>query len=192
MNCGVNKIVLCLIIGVIVMSGCTGNMKYEKYSSSDPELSVAMEYISGWVHRESRGARGSYASVQFIGPKTEMVIRPYMSVSARNESKVKFKPLTIEAMAESLVSGRLKFQDSKVISRSSSKVQGLKAIRVKLEYKALDKLHASDAKLVPVKEYIYILKKGNKFYTLKYFSGADDFKSFESAFIHCVKTLRFK
>lgn len=172
--------------------GNFGGLKYESYSSKDPELNITMDYILGWDYKEHRGSYGSYAQVIFIEPKKEQGLKTHIVVTVKKSSKVKFKPLTIEAMWEDLLAKRLKLKDTKVLSKSNRKLLNTKAIDIELAYKTLDKLYRVDAELIPVKERIIIFEKGEKFYTLRYMNREEEFKKFERAFYHCIKTLRIK
>lgn len=189
-------IFLFLMIGVMVMVGyygLAGGLKYEKYSSKDPELGITMDYISGWRHSEHRGSFDSYAHVLFYEPKREgKDYKAGMAVTAQKESKVEFRPLTIETAADDLLKKRMQFKEAKLLSRSKTKLLGEAAVDIRLAYRKLDKLYSVDAKLIPVKERVVIFKRGNKFYTLRYDNTEEEFKKLDSAFTHCIKSLRFK
>lgn len=189
------KIILAiLLIGVIVMINRYGgfsSLKYEKYSSKDPELNVTMDYVLGWRYSEHRGSYGSYAQVQFVEPADKDICASMVLTVIRN-SKVTFKPLTIEAMAEDLVAKRMKLKDARVLSRSKRSLLSSQAIDIELSYKTLDKLRSIDAKFVPFKEHIILFKIGDRFYNLRYTSIEEEFKKFERAFYHCAETLKLK
>lgn len=189
-------IVLFLVIGVILMFSYyswSGGLKYEKYSSKDPELGITMDYISGWRYNEHRGSFDSYAHVLFYESERKgKDFKAGIAVTAEKSSKVKFKPLTIEAMADDLLNKTMKFEDAKVLSRSKIRLLKEDAIEIRLAYRTLDKIYSVDAKLIPVKERIVIFKSGDKFYTLRYENTEEEFSRFDKAFTHCIKTLRFK
>lgn len=186
-------LVVLLIGGIFMISryGNFGSLKYEKYSSKDPELNLTMDYISEWRYSEHRGSYGSYAQVQFYEP-TKKDYGASFVVTVKKSSKVTFEPLTVEAMADDLVTKRMKLKDTKVLSSSKMRLLGLQAIDIELAYQTLDKLRSIDAKFIPAKERIVLFKRDDKFYTLRYINTAEEFKKFERAFYHCIKTLRIK
>ena len=174
---------------MIMRYGSFDNVKYEEYSSKDPELNITMDYILGWRYSEHRGSYNSYAQVQFYGLK-EKDFAPSMVVTVEHSSKVKFKPLTVEGMADDLITKRMKLKDAKVLSRSKMKLLGSQAMDIALTYKMLDKLYATDPKFIPFKERVVIFRKQDKFYTLRYMNPEEEFKKFDKAFYHCIKTLK--
>ena len=192
----VRKIYAYIIIGAIAMFnlfGCSSNVKYEKYSSKDPEINIAMDYISGWLYSEHRGSYNSYAQVLFYEKgDAKKIFKAGISVNVRGISKLETRPATIEAVADDLKSKRMKFKDSMLVSNGNLKVSGENAIVMDFSYKTLDKLYDVTAKLIPVKEKIVIFKKGNKFYTVRYENTAEDFKGFEKAFRHILNSIAFK
>jgi hypothetical protein len=167
------------------------SVKYEEYSSKDPALNITMDYISGWRYSEHRGSYNSYAQVQFYGP-IKKDFAPSIVATVQRRSKVKVKPLTIEAIADDLIAKRMKLKDTKVLSRSKMKLLGSPAINIALTYKKPDKLRSMDAKFIPFKEGVVIFQKQGKFYTLRYMNPQEEFKKFSRAFYHCVKSLRMK
>jgi hypothetical protein len=194
MNAG--KVYAYIMIGVIAMfnlSGCSSNVKYEKYSSKDSEINIVMDYISGWLYSEHRGSYNSYAQVLFYEKGDEKkLFKAGISVNVRDISKLEVRPATIEALADDLKSRRMKFKDSMMVSNGNLKVSGVNAIAMDFSYKTLDKLYDVTAKLIPVKEKIVIFRKGNKFYTVRYENTAEDFKGFEKAFRRMINSIAFK
>lgn len=192
----VKKIHAYIIIGAIAMFnlfGCSSSVEYEKYSSKDPEINIAMDYVSGWLYSEHRGSYNSYAQVLFYEKGDEKkVFKAGISVNVREESRIEIKPAAIEAMADDLKSKRMKFKDSKLISQRDSDAAGENAIVMDFSYKTLDKLYDVTAKLIPVKERVVIFKKGSKFYTIRYENTAEDFKRFEKAFSRMLSSVKFK
>jgi hypothetical protein len=193
------KIVMFLIlplIGVLAVCGLYGyfsGFKYSVYSSKDPELSITMDYLSGWLYAEDRGAGDSFAQVVFYQPgKKKQYPGPLVALTVEKSSKVKFQPSTLNAMADDLLQKVFKFQDSRVISKSKTRQFGLESYDIELTYKALDKLSNIDAKLVPVRERMVIFERNSKFYLLRYKNNEQEFAKFNKAFSHMVKTLRFK
>lgn len=192
----VKKFYAYIIIGAISMFnlfGCSSNMKYEKYSSKDPEINIAMDYISGWLYSEHRGSYNSYAQVLFYEKGDEKkVFKAGISVNVKDESKVETKPVTIQTMADDLKSKRMKFKDSMLVSSGNSNISGENAIVMNFSYKTLDKFYDVTAKLIPVREKVVIFKKGSKFYTIRYENTAEDFKRFEKAFSRMLSSIKFK
>jgi hypothetical protein len=186
-----------LIIGVISMlsgQGCSSGLKYEHYSSKDPAINITMDYISGWLYSEHRGSYDSYAQVTFYEPpdRKEKVYKAGIIITVKDSAKVEVKPPTVEAYAEDLLAKRMKFKDAKVLSRSKVKLLETDGLDIELSYKTLDKLYNVDAKLIPVKERVIILKKDDKFYILRYQNTEEDFDRFSKAFSHIIKTLKLK
>ena len=174
---------------MISRRGSSDGIKYEKYTSKDTALSITMDYVSPWRYSEHRGSYNSYAQVQFYGEK-EKDFAPSMVVTVEHSSKVKFKPLTVEGLADDLMAKRGKLKDAEVLSVSKMKLLDSEAIDIALTYKNLNKLHAVDARFIPYKERIVIFQKQDKFYTLRYMNPEDEFEKFDKAFYHCIKTLK--
>lgn len=189
-----NRKNLLLIIGVIFMFysyGCGENLKYERYSSKDPEIGVEADHVSGWLFSEMRGEGNSFAQVVFYEPKKEgEVSKTGMIITVVKAADVKFQPLTVEGMAEDLTSKRLKFKDASVLAKEKTKILGEEAWDILLSYKTLESLYAS--KLIPVKERIFLFKKGDKFYSVSYQNTEEDFERIQGAFLHLVKSLKIK
>lgn len=193
---GVKKIYAYIIIGAISMFnlfGCSSSVKYEEYSSKDPEINISMDYISGWLYSEHRGSYNSYAQVLFYEKGDEKkVFKAGISVNVKDESKIETKPVTIQTMADDLKSKRMKFKDSILVSKGNTNVSGENAIVMDFSYKTLDKLYDVTAKLIPVKEKVVMFRKGNKFYAIRYENTAEDFKRFEKAFNRMLSSIKFK
>lgn len=185
-----------IIIGAIAMFnlfGCSSDMKYEKYSSKDPEINISMDYIPGWLYSEHRGSYNSYAQVLFYEKGDEnKAFKAAISVNVRDASKLKEPPAAIEAMADDLKSKRMKFKDFVLVSEAGSKILGENAIAMDFSYKTLDKLYDVAAKLIPVNEKVAIFKKGGKLYIVRYENTAEDFKKFEKSFKHMLTSLKPK
>jgi hypothetical protein len=185
---------LTFMIGVISMlsfSGCSDTLKYEKYSSKDPEINITMDYISGWLYRETRGAKGSYAQVIFLEPQRQgKDFKAAIAVIAESSPKVDKSGLS--SFVDNLLLKRSKLKDMKLLSKDNSLLCAAEAISVELSYQTLDKLYSVDAKLIPVKEKIIILGKDGKFYTLRYINTDVEYAKFNKAFGHVVKTIQFK
>jgi hypothetical protein len=185
-----------LLIGVVYMFnsyGCAQQVKYEKYTSKDPEINISVDYISGWLYSEQRGANDSFAQVVFYQPKKKgEVSKAGITITVEKSPKVKFQPQTIDAMADDLISKRLKFKDSAVISKSNTKFMATDACDIQLTYKTLEDLLAMTAKLIAVKERVFAFKKDDKFYTLRYENTETDFDKYDKAFTHIIHSLKLK
>jgi len=185
-----------IIIGAIFMFnlfGCSSDVKYEKYSSKDPEINISMDYISGWLYSEHRGSYNSYAQVLFYEKGDEKkAFKAAIAVNVKDASKLKDPPVTIEVMADDLKSKRMKFKDCSLVSEASSKILGEDAIVMDFSYKTLDKLYDATAKLIPVNEKVVMFTKGDKLYTIRYENTAEDFKKFEKSFKHILTSLKPK
>jgi hypothetical protein len=185
-----------LAIGVISMVGslgCSKAVKYERYSSKDTEINLVMDYVSGWLFSESRGAENSYAQVIFYEPlRKDKNIKAGMVVTVRDSSKIALDPLSVDSVADELLSRREKLKDMKLLARTKNTVLGSEAVTVVLSYKTLDKLNSIDDKLTPVKEKVVIFRNNNKFYTVRYQNTEKEFGVFNQAFSHILKTAQFK
>jgi len=192
------KVAIFLILGAVYMftcNGCSGTARYSKYSSIDPELNIAMDYLSGWQPSETRGANNSYAEVFFGEPRDKEekgTRKAFIVVNSVESSKMGIAADTIEAAANDLSGKMLKFKDGKSLGRARIKIPSGEAIKLDFSYKAPDKLYAVGAKLVPVMERVVILKNGGRFYTVRYENKEEDFSKFEKDFDHMVKSVRFK
>lgn len=195
-----SKILLSMLVVIVLMTGgvfmtmCYGdsnNIVYEQYSSEDAELNISMDYVAGWKYRESRGPYGSSAQVQFIG-KVKGKFAPSFVVMIELSSKVKFNPLTIQAMADDIIAKKMFFPEAKILSQDEIKVFGFPAIEILLMYSTPEELKSINAKFIPYQERIIVFQKDGKFYTLKYMNPQAEFEVFEEAFLHCIRTLTFK
>jgi hypothetical protein len=191
---GIEKIFFVIgVISMVTFYGCSGNLKYEKYSGKDAELNVAMDYISGWMFSESRGAKGSYAQVTFYEPeRKDKSIKAGIVFMVQEAAQLKLASMNVETFAGDLLEKRKKLQDMKVLSRSKAKALGQDAVVFVITYKMLDKFYSTDARLTPIREKIVLVKAGNKFYTIRYQNMDKEFSVFNAAFDHIVKTIRFK
>lgn len=187
-----------LLLGVAYMvtcNGCSGAVKYKKYSSTDPELNITMDYISGWHYRETRGSNNSYADVFFGEPRNkgeEKVFKAFIAVTSVGAPKTAAPSAALEALADGLSDGKLKFKDGKLLNRRRIKIPAGEAIELSFSYKALNKIYSVDSKLIPFEEKVIILIKGGRSYTIRYENKEDDFSRFDKDFDHIVKSIRFK
>lgn len=182
-----NSLIMGLVIGIICMIacfGCSGNLKYERFSNNDPDLNLEMEYLSGWFSRQQKGL--DYAQVIFSEPKRQDKIFKANIVVTVKETPA----ITAEALANDLIQKRLKFKEAKLLSKSKKKILDSAAENLLLSYKTLEQLNKIDAQLIPVKERIVIFKKGTRCYIIRYQNTAEEFDKFNSAFYHSLKTLR--
>jgi len=188
------KIILAIgVISMVNAYGCSKAVKYERYSSKDAQIGMAMDYISGWAFSESRGAGNSYAQVIFYEPqRKDKNFKAGIVVTAQESSKIKLDPLSVESFADELLSRREKLKDMKLLARTTGTALGEEAVVVILSYQTMDKLYSVDAKLIPVKERIVVLKKNNKFYTIRYQNTEKEFEEFNKAFSHILGTAEFK
>jgi hypothetical protein len=185
-----------LLLGVMCMIntyGCAEGFKYERYSGKDPELNFTLDYISGWLHSEQMGSKDSFSQAVFYQPSgKDQTSMAGMVVTVEKSQNLEISAPTIDARAEDILSRRLKFKDSRILSRDKKNILGLPAWDIRLSYKTLDKLYSIDAKLRPVTERIIIFKRKDKFYTLRYQNRAEEFDKLGPAFDHLVNSLKFK
>ena len=185
-----------LIMGAIYMCsffGCSDGIKYEKYTCDDANLNISVDYVLGWKHSKQVGSYGSFTQVVFYEPEMKnKSLKALMVITAEKGSKVAFKPLTLEGMENDILKKRGFFKGMKVASRSKMRILGAEAIELVLAYMASDKLYSIDAKLVPVKERIVIVKPGDIFYTIRYENTEKDFDTYNREFTHCFKSLKIR
>jgi hypothetical protein len=188
------KIIVCLGMFFVFMSGlsgCAPGIKYARYTSKDLTLNLKMDYIAGWFYSEQRGAKNAYVQVLFY--EREQKDRPrraLIAVTARPASGFDSQPVTALSVLYDIINKRSKFKDAAIISKGErSNLLGVEARTAEITYKTLDKLHTAGAKLIPVKEKIVVLRKGDTVYTIRYENAVQDFVSFEKAFTRILKTI---
>lgn len=187
-------VVTVIVTGGIFMANHYGSSRdpgYKEYSSQDLELNIKMDYLSDWLFSEHRGSYGRYAQVQFYGTVKDD-FAPSFVVTVERSSKVAFKPLTINAMANDVIKKRMNFKDARIVSRSEIELLAVPAIDITLTYQQPDKLRSIKAKLIPFKERIVMFQKGDRFYTVRYVNPEQEFEVFEQDFLHCLGTLSLK
>ncbi|MFH0876668.1 MAG: hypothetical protein V1863_00405 [Candidatus Omnitrophota bacterium] len=173
--------------------GYSDNIKYEKYSSKDPQIDLTMDYISGWLYSESRGSYESYAQVIFFEQdKKNKAYKAGIVVTVVDGSELKINPPTLEAVADDLLSRRQEFKDEKLVSKTKSKVLGEEGIGLLLSYKVFDVRHPLERRELSLKEKVVIFKKNARFYTVRYTNTDEEFNKFQRAFDHIVQSLRLK
>lgn len=191
-----NLLFFILAIGVIFMSnilGCNNRFKYLQYASKDPLLNISLDYISGWSYREHRGDAKNYdAGVIFIEDKKGRVLKAFISAYVQQSSNTGLTPPTLEAMADDVVTKRLKLEGTKVLRKSKIKLLGEEAREILFASKALDKIYSVDAKFIPIKERLVIAKKADKFYVIRYQNREEEFDRYDKAFTHIMHSLRLK
>lgn len=180
---------------MVTCNGCSGKGKYEKYSSADPELNIKMDYLAGWQFSETRGANNSYADVFFGEPRdktNEKTRRAVMEVTSFQSSKTEAGVQTISTVADSLIDNKLKSKDGKLLGKARIRLPAGEAVDISFSFKAMDKLYSIDAKSIPVKERVLILKNDDRFYTVRYQNRGEVFDKYSKDFDHIIKSLRFK
>jgi hypothetical protein len=188
------RIIVCLGIFFVlinVISGCAPGIKYAHYTSKDSALNLKIDYIAGWIYSEQRGERDAYAQVLFYERELkDKLRRALIAVTARPASGFDSQPVTALSVLYDILNKRSKFQDAAIISKGErSNLLGVEARTAEITYRTLDKLHKAGAKLIPVKERIVVLRKGDIVYTIRYENAARDFASFEKAFNRILKTI---
>jgi hypothetical protein len=80
------KLLILFIAGAVCMtgiSGCSDQMRFERYSSKNPDLSLSMDYISGWRFSEHSGEKNSYDGVVFFENKKGDVPKALIGLTVR-------------------------------------------------------------------------------------------------------------
>ena len=183
-----------IALGAILMiffSGCSGGMKYEKYSAVDPKLNLSMEYIKGWTCTVQYGSLDSFVQAVFCEPGKDGIFAGIMAVTVKDSSKAGFSPKTIDGMLEDLIRRHMKYNSAKVVSKTRRNILGEDAFDVKFSYRSLNSFESAKAKIVPMKERVIIFKKDDKFYSIRYETLAENFNKYEKAFDHIVKSIKF-
>ncbi|OGX23775.1 MAG: hypothetical protein A3J51_00695 [Omnitrophica WOR_2 bacterium RIFCSPHIGHO2_02_FULL_45_21] len=191
----IKKINLLLLLGVIAMTnnhGYAGDFNYTRYESRDPELNISIDYLEGWICKEQRGPENKFVNILFFENRKDKDYKAFISVTVENLSAIAIKPLTIEALADDLITKRAKFKDAKLLSKAKKEILGLEVQDITMSYQALDKLHSLDAKVILVKEGMIIFIRDNKFYTIQYQNRESEFDRFSQAFSHIIETMRFQ
>jgi len=189
-----SKIVLSIIGMVFMLNfyGCSGNIKYERYSGKNPGIDFSIDHISGWQVVERIGSFNSYIQVSFYEPVMKgKGLRAGMAVTIEDSGKVAVTPKTIEGMSADLIKRRMLFDSSKVLSKTERKVAGAEAIDIELSYKTSSD-PARMGSLVFYRESVIIFERDGKFYTMRYGDFADNFDKYSKAFDHIVKSIKFK
>jgi hypothetical protein len=188
------KIILAIgVISMVGSYGCSKVVKYERYSSKDAQINLAMDYVSGWAYSESRGAGNSYAQVIFYEPqRKDKNLKAGIVVTVQDSLKLKLDSPSVESFIDDLLSRREKLKDMKLLARTQSSALGSEAVVVMVSYKTMDKLNSVDAKLIPLKERIVVFKNNNKFYTIRYQNTEKEFDEFNTAFSRIIKTAELK
>jgi len=188
----IKNIYLFSILGVIFMLnsyGCADHFKYAKFSGKEPELNITIDYISSWLHREHKQIDNRYASVVFFENIQNNNYKAKMAVTISDNLKSEASLSNLEEMVNDLVAKRLKFKDAKLLSTAKAVIFGSDAREAVFTYKAMSKFYSKDAKLMPVKERIFIFKRGDKHYLLRYENSLEEFDKYNPAFTHIVKTI---
>jgi hypothetical protein len=176
------------LIGVMVMAsfwGCSERLKYTYFVSADPQLNIVAEYPQGWLERLQKGA--DYAQALFLEPKRQDKIFKAGMVVTRKEVGV----FALEAARDDLLKKRMQFKEARLLSQKAKRVLGLAAEEMLLSYQTLDQIsNRATAKLIAVKERITIFKKGASCYIVRYQNTAEEFKQFEGAYLHLLRTLK--
>jgi len=185
-----------LLLGVMCMIntyGCADSFKYERYSGQNPELNFSLEYISGWLHSEQTGSKNSFFQVVFYQPAgKDQLSMASMVVTVEKSQNLEINPLTLDAKVEDILNKRLKFKEIQILSKDKKDTLGLPARDIKLSYQTLGEPYSINAKPLPVIERIIILKRKDKFYTLRYENKVEEFDKFSKAFDRLVNSLKFK
>ena len=173
------------------ISGCAPGIKYARYISKDPAFNLKMDYIAGWLYSEQHGGREAYAQVLFYErEKKDNLRRALIAVTVKPASGFDSQPVSALSVLYDILDKRSKFQDAAVISKGErSNLLGVEARTAEITYKTLDKLNVAGVKLIPVKEKIVVLRRGDIVYIVRYENAARDFLSFEKAFNRILKTI---
>ena len=185
-----------ILIGVFMalnMFGCGAGPEFGKYSSKDTEIKVTMDYLSGWSFVEERGSVGSYAQVVFSQQvQSKKPVKAIFVLTVKKETKAGLKAATMEAMSDDFLNKRLKLKDAKNLSRQQTQVLGFNSAELVFTYSLPSNPDMLPMKFVPMKERIICFKREDRFFCLRYVNTSDEFEDLEEAFMHCVKSLRFK
>ncbi len=184
-----------LMIGAVFMlnlSGCSSNLKYEKYISKNPAIDFTVDRISGWEAQEQIGSFNSFIQLCFYEPVIKgKGLRAMMVITVEESSKIAITPKTLDGLKADIIKKRMLFNSAKVLTTADKKFFGSNAISIDLSYKTIaDPVRT--AKLVPYKEKIIIFERNREFYIVRYANLADDFDNYSKAFDHIVKSIKFK
>jgi hypothetical protein len=178
------------------MLGCSSRdakIEYSKYSSEDPAIGISMYYPRGWRYAESRGAKGSYAEVQFNQPrKDNQGFVPFFSVTVFKASETELSHSSMHRMMSDLLDKRKRLPGLEVLSRSSVQLLGEEAADTVMSYSLPDNLKRAESRPVPVMERLVVVKKDGRFYVLMYLNTKQDYPRLEKVWEHCMKAMMLK
>jgi len=172
--------------------GCSG-LKYEEFSSVDPELNITLEYIAGWRATQDRGSYNSYAQAIFYPVSKEKKSQALMTVVAvKSDAKSEGSAGAVDNAINDLIAKRLKFKEAKVLSRFKTEILGAEAIGVELSYQAAESLIKMNSKVIAFQEKVVVFKKNEKVYTLTYRNAAQEYAEFLPGFTRLVQTFKIR
>ena len=184
-----------LIIGVLIMSlnGCAPSFIYKSHECKDPDIGISsLDYLEDWKIAESRGSYGSYAQIQFI----EWGRRDATAVASMSFTAQKIGgpgvPATLDSAVEDLIKKRMLLKDAKILSKTRLKLLGENAASIDISYTGLDMPYTKQEKSVKMREQVILLYKGAKSYLFSFEDAESGFGRYDKAFIHIVKSIKFK
>ncbi len=188
------KIIVCLSMGFVVLTGITGcapGIKYAQYTGKDPRLNLKMDFIAGWLHSEQRGTDDDYVQVLFYERELQQKARrALIAVTLKPASAFDWEPVTPLSVLYDILGKRSKLTDMAVESKGvRGTLLGVETRSAAITYRIPDKLHSAGARLIPVKEKIVVLRKGDTVYLIRYENSSRDFPAFENAFNRILKTI---
>ena len=191
------KGVLFIAIGVMLMLNFIGcgksEFEFAKYSSRTPSINIEMDYLKGWTWLDHIYKEENYSTVIFVQLENQQrVFNGNMEADVFEGANLKVNPRTPEALADDIIAKRLRYPESKLVSRSQISLLGTSAIDIEMSFKMPEKLHAPNAKLIPLKARIVVFQKSDRFYVLKLMVREGDFAKYNRAFSHIIKSLRIK
>jgi hypothetical protein len=177
--------------GTIIMIGFFGCCKinFFHYSSKDDMINISMDYISGWQYEETRGAYGSYAQALFF-PKEKS--KALINLTVQDDSKINVVPATLDNVVRDLITKRMLFRQTKILSKTRLKILNSNAAAIELSYLVPENRRSVNSRDILLKEKVIIVEKNHKFYFLSYANSAKDFAKFSSAFMRIARSMKLK
>lgn len=189
------RIALAAAIGMgtlLGLSGCGGDSaKYLKYSNSNPQVNLSVEYPDGWRYIAYKNQQSGFPVVVFAPPADGSgAFSVLMSVEVADTKGAGGKELSAKAVTDGIIERELKMPEARLLSRTKASVGFTKAEDIRMSLNMLDKMHTKGSKLLPSLARIMTFKKGDKVYAVKLIAKQEEYERYGKAFDRMVKTLK--
>jgi hypothetical protein len=187
-----------IIMGASVISGISGcagdGAKYLKYSNSNPQVNLSVEYPEGWKYIAYKNQQSGFPIVMFAPPaettEKTRAFSVFMSVEVAGMKDAAGKELSAKAVTDGIIERELKMPQAQLVSRTKTSIGFTKAEDIVISLKMLEKLDSRKANLLPSRAHIIAMKKGDKVYAVKLVARQEEYERYGKAFDRMVKTLK--